>query len=42
MTISSACKDKIFLGKSDSSREFNKEFIHLYVYGVNYYDSFVK
>lgn len=38
MIISFAYNDKIFLGKIYSPLEFNKEFIQLYIYGVNNYD----
>lgn len=38
MIISFAYNDKIFLGKRYSPLEFNKEFIQLYIYGVNNYD----
>ena len=43
MTIPFACNDKILLGEIYWPRaELNKEFIQLYIYGVNNYDSFVK
>ena len=42
MTIYFDCSNKMFMGERDSPLEFNKEFIQLYIYGVNDYDCFVK